>query len=190
MKNNISVCLTALALGGVMALGCSSSSSDDDGGTDASVSDAGDGGAQLFGVKPGDYCFDVVSIAPGFTDACKIGVETLVGKALPVNYVDTTGTITVGTMGSLGTGTISNNVGTLNREGDPTDTTTPTCTWHQKDTSTLTLTATNQFTLQVTETESNFSTACAQPAAMNPCTSTWTWTMKIGTKTPPSCTAM
>ncbi len=28
MKNNISVCFIALALGGVMALGCSSSSSD------------------------------------------------------------------------------------------------------------------------------------------------------------------
>jgi len=184
MKNNISIAFAALALGGVMALGCSSSSSDDDGGTDGSVSDAA--GGNLFGLTPGDYCFDVTAISD-VMDGCDLQVSSLVGKALPVNYVDTTGTVTVGTMGSLGTGTISNNVGTLNREGDTMDTAKPTCTWHQKDMSTLTLTATNQFTLQVTETESTFSTACNQPAAMNPCTSTWTWTMKIGTKTPPSC---
>ncbi len=99
-----------------------------------------------------------MSLSRDVTTAAILGSGTaLVGKALPVNYEmdSTTGTVTVGTKGSLGTGTISNNMGTLNREGDPNDTTMPTCTWHQKDTSTLTLTAHQPVHVcRCTETES------------------------------------
>ena len=57
----------------------------------------------------------------------------------------------------------------------------PTCTWHQTDTSQVTLTATNAFTIQVTEVEEMFATACSAGTAPagGTCTSTWTWTMEI-----------
>jgi hypothetical protein len=45
------------------------------------------------------------------------------------------------------------------------------------------VTGTNAFTISVTEMETNFSTACG----MSDCTSSWTWMMMKGSKTPPGC---
>ena len=93
--------------------------------------------------------------------------------------------MTLGTDGAEGAGAIANNTGTLTRDGDTSDSSMPTCTWHQNDTAQVTLTATNAFTITVTESDTNFATACVP--AMTACTSTWTWTLTKGSKTPPTC---
>jgi hypothetical protein len=165
-----------LVVAALVAAGCSSSSGDVDG----SASDA----ETLFGLSAGDSCFDVDTVA-SVTDGCNIAPGGAVGGALLVNYVATTATLTVGTMGAEGAGPIAHNMGTLTRGGDTSDSAMPLCTWHQTDTAQVTLTGTNAFTIAVTEMETNFATACV-PAMAN-CTSTWTWTMKKGTKTPPAC---
>jgi hypothetical protein len=175
----------SLALVGVIAgAGCGSSSLFGDGGTN----DTGGGdGVTLFGLTTGDSCFDVTSVS-GVTDGCMLSVGSLVGSALLVNYVMSTATLTVGTGGSLGGGPIAFNMGTLMRDGDTSDSAMPLCTWHQTDTSNVTVTATNEFDIAVTEVENTFSTACATSApAGGTCTSTWTWHMKKGTKTAPAC---
>jgi hypothetical protein len=183
MKNIILTSLSAFALT-LGAVGCSSSSNSD-GSADGTNGD----GITLYGLTTGTNCFDVVSIAPGFNDGCGIGVDGVVGMALPVNYAMSTATVTVGNSGSLGAGTVTRNMGTLTRSGQTSDSMMPSCTWTQMDTSNIDITATNTFTLAVTEVQSGFATACS--AATVPtggtCTSTWTWTMMIGTKTPPAC---
>jgi hypothetical protein len=197
MKITMKSAFTMALLGGVFALGCSSSSNSDDGGglggAGGSESDGGgDTGPTLYGLSTGLSCFDVVSIATGFNDGCMIGVGDPastggpVGAALPVTYTMATATLTVGTQGSLGTGTIAFNMGTLNRAGNTSDSQMPTCTWHQTDTSNVTLTATNEFDIAVTEVENMFATACGTTAPTGgTCTSTWTWHMKKSTtKTP------
>jgi hypothetical protein len=189
MKTLLKSAFTMTLLSGIFALGCSSSSNGDDAST---TEDAGDAGPTLFGITPGKTCFDVVSVKTGFVDGCNLGVgdtvanNGVVGAALLVNYDPNTATLTVGTDGSLGTGTIAFNEGTLNRVGNPSLDGVPACTWHQTDTSNITVTATNEFDLAGTEVQNMFATACG--AANTPtggtCTSTWTWHMKIGTKTP------
>ena len=169
-----------LVVAGMMAAGCGSGTDDLDGGS----SDASTDGETLFALSVGDSCFDVLTVA-NVNDGCNIAPGSVVGGALLVNYVMQTATLTVGTMGSLGAGQIAHNMGTLTRAGDTSDSAMPTCTWHQTDTSTVTLTGTNEFTISVVEMQSDFATACI-PAGVN-CTSTWTWTMKKGTKTPPAC---
>jgi hypothetical protein len=168
-----------LGVAAMVAAGCSSSSNDADASTDGATD-----GETLFGLSTGDSCFDVETVA-NVTDGCNIAPGAVVGSALLVNYEMSTATLTVGTMGAEGAGPIAHNTGTLTRDGDTSDSAMPTCTWHQTDTSQVTLTGTNAFTITVTEMQSNFAVACV-PAGVN-CTSTWTWTMKKGTKTPPSC---
>jgi hypothetical protein len=186
--------------GGIAALGCSSSSNSDDGGVGgftgggdggATGTDAGQDGPALFGLSTGDSCFDVVSVQTGSSDGCNLGVadpvasDGLVGSALLVNYTMATATLTVGTAGSLGAGQIAFNMGTLMRTGTTTDSQMMTCNWHQTDTSMVTLTATNEFDISVTEVENMFATACSGPPTGGTCTSTWTWHMtKSLTKTP------
>jgi hypothetical protein len=195
LTKTLGVFVVAAVGAGVMAVGCSSSSSDcSDGGT--CTTDAGSGGTQggtggagptLFGITEGTYCFDIVSIAAGASDGCDLGVASLVGQALPVNYVMATATVTLGTDGSLGAGPVASNMGTLTRDNMPTDPMMTTCTWHQTDTTTLVLTDTNQFTASVVENQSTFAAApaCSSIPPGGMCTSTWTWTMKInGNKTP------
>jgi hypothetical protein len=164
----------------IFAVGCGASS----GSSDASS----EGGVTPYGLTEGDNCFDVTA-ASMVNDGCMLVVGGLVGMALPVNYVRATATVTVGTDGSLGTGTVTFNMGTLAREGTPMLDTMPTCTWHQSDTSMVTVTATNEFDISVTEVQSDFAPACsaANVPAGGTCTSTWTWHMKKGTKTPPGC---
>lgn len=191
--------VAAMVGAGVLAVGCGSATDCGDGAgctSDAGV-DSGPGvdtasdSPALFGLSPGDYCYDIVSIAAGFNDGCQIGVDSaeLVGKAaLPGKYDATTGTLTLGTAGSLGAGPIRSNMGTLTRENTATDPMMATCSWHQTDTTMVVLTATNEFTASVTEVENMFVAACNPIPTGGTCTSTWTWSMKInGAKTAPDC---
>jgi hypothetical protein len=189
MKSFMKSAFAMTLLGGICALGCSSSSSTDAG----NELDAGnDTGPTLFGITAGNTCFDVVSVQPGFNDGCDIGVGDtaanmgLVGTAILVNYDPNSATLTVGRAGALGTGQIAFNTGTLSRVGDTSLDGMPTCTWHQTDTSAITVTAQNEFDLAGTEVQNTFATACgtANTPAGGMCTSTWTWHMRIGTKTP------
>jgi len=185
MKSLMKSAFTMTLLGGIFALGCSSTGGGDDAGADAGA----DTGPTLFGLTAGDSCFDVVSIQSGADDGCDLGVAGLVGMSLPVNYDPATAILTVGTAGSLGGGQIAFNMGTLMRAGNPSDRTMPTCTWHQTDNSSVSVTATNEFDIAVTEVQNMFATACgtAGTPAGGTCTSMWTWHMKKGTKTPPAC---
>jgi hypothetical protein len=168
-------------------VGCGSNESDMDAGI--SMPDAEvvvDAGPTLYPLSAGTYCYDVMAIAPGYADGCALAVETVVGGSLPGTYDAATGQFTLGTEGSLGTGLLSNNVGTLLRDGMTSDASAPTCTWHQSDTTVMTMIGQNQFTAQVVETENTFAAACAPyiPTA-GTCTSTWTWTFGINaTKSP------
>jgi hypothetical protein len=118
---------------------------------------------------------------PDPTDATKI-VGTI-GLALLVHHDVMTGAFSVGTLGALGSGVVMGNQGTLTRENNPTLSVNTSCTWHQKDTSMVTLMGTDAFDIAVTEVEDMFSSAC--PATVVPaggsCTSTWTWNMQKST---------
>jgi hypothetical protein len=212
---------------GLAAIGCDSSSNCTDagvcpdggakggssglGGSAGGLGGAG-GAPMLYALTPGTYCFEVVSIAPGYVDSCDDGVELVVStpaapSALPVTYYDAAtttttgiaipaGTVEVGNDGSLGRGVIDKNKATLLRD-NTTSLPVPdqTCMWHQKDTTAFELTATNTFNVSVTETQDSFAAACAgtSKTVHTPCTSTWTWTMKIlspQSLTPPSCEAL
>lgn len=185
-KNALTIALACF----IGSLGCGEENNSlRDGGTADGGMDANADGPTLFGLSTGDSCFDIVSIEPGFNDGCELGVDgaDLIGAALPVNYVMSTATLTVGTSGSLGSGPIAFNKGTLTREGNPSDSENPACAWHQTNTSMVTLTATNEFDIAVTEVQDQFAVACDVDFPGGTCTSTWTWHMKKGTKTPPDC---
>ena len=174
----------ALLTVGLGAAGCSSSSSCAVGGICVTGAGGAGGGAgpTLYAVTPGTWCFTVTSIQPGAVDGCDIGVAAVVGTDLPVTYDMAAGTISVGTAGSLGIGAISANKATLLRENSPADKDIPACIWHQTDTSMLTLTADNTFTISVTENEDTFNAVCTANSitpAGGACASTWTWTMAI-----------
>ena len=190
--------------GGALAAGCSSDSSGCADGGDAACTSGKDGatidlattdsaseGPTLYGLTGGDSCFEVIAVDPSsVNDGCMKG--SILDAAtpgdplvLPFNYDPTTKIITLGTSGSLGAGTVASNVGTLNREGDPKQPDNLACTWHATDVSQIVLTANNQFTLSVTETQSMFAAVCADIPAGGTCTSTWTWTLAKSTKTPP-----
>jgi len=197
MKTTKILMMFSVAAIGLAAVGCDSTTTCADGGVcpDAGAGGTGHGGtsggagagggaggATVYGISAGTYCFDITSATP-ISDGCSLftdatGPVNYVGMKIPVTYV-TTGQLTVGTMGALGTGLINNNQGTLLRENDPIDKDVPACTWHQTDQTLVTVTATNTFTANITETESAFTPACAQPAAADPCTSTFTFTLAI-----------
>jgi hypothetical protein len=181
MKSLLKSAFTMTLLSGIFALGCSSSGGGDDAGPDT--------GPTPFALSAGDSCFDVVSIQSGADDGCDLGVAGLVGMALPVNYNPTTAILTVGTNGAEGGGQIAFNMGTLMRDSAASDPLMPTCTWHQTDTADVTVTAANEFDIFLTEVDNMFATACgtAGTPSGGTCTSSWTWHMKKGTKTPPAC---
>jgi hypothetical protein len=203
-KGLVSIALLAAAF----TAGCGSSGSSEDagtGGVGGNTTGAGGAGgdvcmgATLFGLSAGDTCFDVVSVAAGSNDGCGLGVADpynpttmsgVIGSALHVNYDATMAKLTVGTDGSLGAGTIMCNKGTLSRDNHPTLSSHMACTWHQVDTSMVTVTATNEFDIAVTEDETSFMgcVAADMAPAGGMCTSTWTWHMKKNAaKTPPGC---
>jgi hypothetical protein len=144
----------------------------------------------LYGLSGGDNCYTITAIEPGSSDGCMLGVVTLTGQSLPMNYRGETGTVALGANGSLGSGVIFNNQGTLTRDGDTSFIGT-TCTLHQTDTTLFQMLANDKFTVSVTEVESNFSPTCGVDApAGGTCTSTWTWTMQRATDpmlVPPFC---
>ncbi len=155
------------------------------------VDSGADAGATLYGLTTADSCFTITAIATGFSDGCGLGVDTIVGTSLPLNYDNTTAIVTLGTNGSLGGGAIANNVGTLVRVADQTIDGT-TCTFHANVNSQLQMTADNQFTISVTEVQSTFGAMCAATDVPTggTCTSTWTWTMQksaVTTLVPPAC---
>ncbi len=145
-------------------------------------------GVTLYHLTPGASCFDIQAVGAGTNDMCGIGVADpatatggFIGSALLVNYDTTAGTVTIGRMGSLGTGSILCNMGTLARDGMPTDTEHAGCTWHQTVTSMFSLTSDDEFDLAVTENEEQFTSTC--PAADVTCMSTWVWHLKKSTNT-------
>src|SRR5438477_9237029 len=141
---------SSLALVGVLTVvGCSSSGLNNDGGTGTG---GGDGAVTLFGITTGDSCFDITAVS-NVTDGCMLDVGSLVGHSRLVNYVMSTAILTVGTNGSLGGGQIAFNMGTLLRDNTNTDASNAQCMWHQTDTSNVTVTATNEFDISVTEVE-------------------------------------
>jgi hypothetical protein len=172
----VSTVLMGLALLGFA--GCGSSD------TTEGTPDAG--GPQPFGISPGAYCYKITGVS-AVNDGCDLGVSTLVGSALPGTYDATTGTFTLGTQGSLGGGVVTYNQGTLVRvKGAVSEPSIPGCSWNQQDTTLLTMSAENQFSASVTETQDTITAACGAAAAT--CTSTWTWTFAIdGTLTAPAC---
>jgi hypothetical protein len=179
--------LLAAALAPFAIAGCGSNDSDLDAGT--SMPDAEmvvDSGPTLYALSAGTFCYDIMGVS-GVADGCELGVAALVGTAaLPGTYDATTGQFTLGTEGSLGTGLISNNMGTLLRDGMTSDVAVPACTWHQSDTTVMVMVAQNNFTAQVTETQNTFAAACAPIPTGGTCTSTWTWTFGINAAKSPA----
>jgi hypothetical protein len=178
--------ISVLLVGAATFVGCSADSSSNDGG-DAASGLGADGNTIVpgFMLKKGASCFDILTIEEPTTDGCDLGVAGLVQMALPVNYNFDTGVLEVGTDGSLGGGQPSFNTGTLVREGDTMD---GACKWHESVTSMVTITGDNAFTISVNRKQSMFmSCTNPPPPTGGTCTSIWTWTMKLGTKTPPGC---
>lgn len=156
--------------------GCSSSGDSADG----SKSDTGTGGdtSSVF-LSRGMNSYKITAVT-AVTDGCDVGASTFVDVVLPVNFVEATRTLSVGNQqgvplqASLGSGVISTTTtGTLDRANDTTD---GTCTWHTVTTSEFTLTGVDVFTLEVTEMQSAFTTACDPIPAGGMCTSTYTLT--------------
>src|SRR5213075_1937425 len=112
------------------------------------------------------------------SDGCDTGVSSLAGHTLPVTY-DGAGTLTVGTMGALGAGTINHGDGTLTRANMPSDESMPLCMWTQTDTTVVHLTADNTFTASVTEEQSAFTAACVPAPTGGMCTTTFSMTLSI-----------
>jgi hypothetical protein len=176
--------LLGAALVACMVASCGSNTSSCDE-TGCVAPDAGSGG-NTYALSQGTYCYDITGVS-AVSDGCQISVGSLVGQSLPGTY-DGAGGFTLGTDGSLGTGNINANTGVLSRDGNPTDPGPPVCSWHQTDTSTLTMTAQNTFTVSVVETENTFANTCSPIPTGGTCTSSWTWTMAInGNKTAPGC---
>jgi hypothetical protein len=195
MKPTKILAMLSMAVVGLTAVGCDSTSGCTDAGVCPDAGGGGKGGASgaggagggpvLYALTEGTYCFDVTAVTVG-VDGCDTGVGDpnpqvgLLGAMLPVTYTRADATVSFGTMGSLGTGPIDKNKGTLTR---PNVTVAadlmPTCTWTQSDTTAFELVATNKFTAGVTETQSGFAAACNPAPPADPCTSTFTLTMAI-----------
>ena len=115
-------------------------------------------------------------------DGCNTGASALVGQRLPHTYDDlTTGRVTLGNKGSLGSGLVDNNKGVLTHSGTVTKAGSATCSWHEDVVTMYELIGQNMLTAAVTQTQSTFTPSCAPPPASDPCTTTFTMTMQIHT---------
>ena len=156
---------------GAVAVGCGSS---DNTCTDAGCPDGGSLGgdaggpdAALWGLSRGTNNYTITKVVTSAaTDGCKLGPEALMNMTRPVTYDATTNIISVGdqkgtpAMASFGSGTVGANKATLMRDNTGGDTM---CSWHQKDTSLLSLFDNDKFTLDVTEVEDMFGAGCTNP---------------------------
>jgi hypothetical protein len=183
LTKHIIVGLAAAAA--VAGCGSSESSCPDGGCLDAAVvsgADAGGDGPALWGLSRGTNNFTITNVAVT-NDGCMLSPGELMGMARPVTYDEATNTISVGDAKgtppapSLGSGTVGANMATLTRMNMAGDSM---CSWNQTDTGTLTLIGNDEFTLSVTETDSMYAATCtaADKAGGDPCTSTFTLTMK------------
>ncbi len=114
---------------------------------------------ETLSLPSGDSCFKITGVQPGSDDGCSLGVADpivnngLVGASLKVSQDVAKGTLSVGTNGSVGARTDARrNQAMLTRDENPTLDTMSSCTWHQTDTSIVTITATDAFDIAVTET--------------------------------------
>jgi hypothetical protein len=178
------------AAAGMLAIGCGS---DDgpicgDGGVCTPSGDGGAGGSTLFPLSRGKTDFKITAVS-NVNDGCMLGVDMLteINKdPIPVtnDVVGTVSTVSVGnTQGSpvqasLGTGTVSNNVGTLTRDNTVQDKANAACDFRRKVTSNLQLIGQDKFTLTVKQEESMYKAACTGVPTGGTCTSTWTWTLE------------
>jgi hypothetical protein len=175
--------MMVLAAASTLAIGCGDDDSlcGDAACPDGGVTPATDGPMQ-WGLTSGKTPFVLVGTATGVMDGCNIGVAALTGLTFPVTYSRDLATIEIGdpkgspAMPSLGKGMIAGNTATLTRDNKGGDGVS--CFWDQKDTSLLTLIGHDQFTLAVTETQSGIAAACSPKPPTDPCTSSWTWTLK------------
>jgi hypothetical protein len=137
-----------------------------------------------WGLSPGKNDFNVIAVA-NIMDGCGIMPAALVGMSRPVTYTMTPAPATVAIgdptgsppQPSLGEGPIAGNMATLarnNREGEAG----AACFWNQKVDGILTLINHDQFTYDVTVTQSGIAAACSPKPATDPCTSKWQWTFK------------
>jgi hypothetical protein len=137
-----------------------------------------------WGLSSGTNDFNITGVSK-VEDGCGIGPAVFVGMSRPVTYTPTPApaTVSIGAptgsppQPSLGTGTIAGNMATLmrmNREGEAN----ATCFWTQTTTGMLTLIGHDEFTYDVTYTQSGIAPACTPKPATDPCTSKWQFTFK------------
>jgi hypothetical protein len=184
--------MIGLAALGALAAGC--------GDSDNSCGDAGcpDGSATLsdattadvamqWGLTSGTNEFNITAVSK-IEDGCGIMPDKAVTtpfSSRPVTYTPTPApaTVSIGAptgsppQPSLGTGTIAGNMATLmrmNKEGEAG----ATCFWDQKTTGILTLINHDEFTYDVTYTQSGIAPACTPKPPSDPCTSKWQFTFK------------
>ncbi|HET6149581.1 MAG TPA: hypothetical protein VFH68_18735 [Polyangia bacterium] len=172
-----SLCLlSALALW----QGCSSTSDNGDAASGDAAADIG------VGLSRGMNYYKITAVTVT-SDVCDIGAADFLNEVLPVNFVLATQILSVGNsvgdpvMPSLGSGVIGT-MGTLMRENNASNGTA--CVWHQKDVSIFNLTGADVFTLDVTETQSQFTSACDPTPPGGTCTSVYKLTLSI--TTPPA----
>jgi hypothetical protein len=148
--------------------GCSSSSDNSDASTDTSITDTAGSDGPVVGLSRGMNYYKVTAVVVT-SDVCDIGAADFVDAVLPVSFVESTQILSVGNpqgvplQPSLGSGVIGSS-GTLMRDNQVAEAAPSTCAWNQKDVSLFNLTGNDVFTLDVTETQSAFTAACAAPA--------------------------
>ena len=162
--------------------GCSSSSDSSDGSADSGIqTDAPGGDASTIFLSRGSNFYKITA-GVAVNDGCGLIPADFVNDVIPANFVEATQVLSVGTpqgvplMPSLGSGVVGV-TGTLTRENDTADVSG--CSWHQKDVSAFTLTGGDVFTLDVTETESLFTSGCGTDIPNGgTCTSTYKLTLE------------
>jgi hypothetical protein len=145
----------------------------------------GDGGLpdapMLWGLSPGARRFRVTAVDVK-VDGCKLEPALLQGLTLPVTYDDATWTLSIGNpqgspvMPALGSGKVSANMATLVRDNLDIA---GACSYHRRDLSRVILFDHDKFTLDVTEDQSMFGSACTPVPMGGKCTSSWRWRMEI-----------
>lgn len=181
----------AVAAAGLAAQACSSDSSGGLGGAGGGLGGLGGGtgggggagGGGGSSCPPGAYLsrgtnMYTVTAATVTADGCGFHPEGAMSVAFPVTFEETTQKLSVGNPKgdtlepSLGSGVIGCS-GTLTRSNTVTDSAVSTCFYTGSVTSAFQLTGPDTFTLDVTETHSDFTSTCSSTTT---CTSTYKFT--------------